>query len=208
MNRRKHEHTRRGYCSDVMDFVGFMMHRWPEEVRCAKDDQPSDFLAVVLLQIPGWCCGGNAAADQHAQSGARPVHLARVFRCRRRNTGAVCCAGTATGRDACRGPSYRYEAQSIEGFVQQLAVQYVARGYWFYVSGIVPEGKDSRAVAEKLIAKYNIGFTRLEDESVAGGGRAYATAVWAFLVRFHTSRPTARIKPMALLWVTTPGCIL
>ena len=29
-----------------------------------------------------------------------------------------------------------------------------------------------------------------------------------FLVRFHTSRPTARIKPMALLWVTTPGCIL
>jgi hypothetical protein len=55
---------------------------------------------------------------------------------------------------------YRYEATTIEGFVQQLAVQYVARGYWFYVSGIVPEGKDSRAVAEKLIAKYNIGVSK------------------------------------------------
>jgi hypothetical protein len=59
-----------------------------------------------------------------------------------------------------RTPPYRYEATTIEGFVQQLAVQYVARGYWFYVSGIVPEGKDSRAVAEKLIAKYNIGVSK------------------------------------------------
>lgn len=55
---------------------------------------------------------------------------------------------------------YRYEAQSIEGFVQQLAVHYVARGYWFYVSGIVPEGKDPRAVAEKLIAKYGIAVSK------------------------------------------------
>ena len=59
-----------------------------------------------------------------------------------------------------RTPPYRYEATTIEGFVQQLAVQYVARGYWFYVSGIVPEGKDSSAVAEKLIAKYNIGVSK------------------------------------------------
>ena len=36
---------------------------------------------------------------------------------------------------------YRFEATTIEGFVQQVAVQYVARGYWFYVSGIVPEAK-------------------------------------------------------------------
>lgn len=43
---------------------------------------------------------------------------------------------------------YRFEASTIEGFVQQVAVQYFGRGYWFYVSGIVPEGKDPQAVAE------------------------------------------------------------
>lgn len=32
-----------------------------------------------------------------------------------------------------------YEAISIEGFVQQLAVKLVANGYWFYVTGVVPE---------------------------------------------------------------------
>ena len=55
---------------------------------------------------------------------------------------------------------YRYEAESIEGFVQQVAVHYVARGYYFYVSGIVPEGKNPRAVAEKLIGKYGIAVSK------------------------------------------------
>lgn len=52
--------------------------------------------------------------------------------------------------------SYRCEATSISGFIQQLAVGYVARGYFFYVAGQVPEGKDPRRVDEKLIAKYGI----------------------------------------------------
>jgi hypothetical protein len=55
---------------------------------------------------------------------------------------------------------YRYEAETIEGFVQQVAVSYVSKGYWFYVSGIVPEGKDPRAVAEKLIGKYGIAVSK------------------------------------------------
>lgn len=55
---------------------------------------------------------------------------------------------------------YRYEAQTIEGFVQQVAVHYVARGYYFYVSGIVPEGKDALAVAQKLIGKYGIAVSK------------------------------------------------
>lgn len=38
--------------------------------------------------------------------------------------------------------------------------QYVALGYWFYVSGIVPEAKDWKAVAEKLIAKYGISVSK------------------------------------------------
>lgn len=51
---------------------------------------------------------------------------------------------------------YRYEALSLEGFVQQLAVSYVAHGYWFYVVGRVPAPKDVRAVDEKLLQKYEI----------------------------------------------------
>ena len=34
------------------------------------------------------------------------------------------------------------EAQSLSGFIQQLAVSYVAKGYWFYVTGQVPDHKD------------------------------------------------------------------
>jgi hypothetical protein len=53
---------------------------------------------------------------------------------------------------------YRCEATSIAGFVQQLAVAYVGRAYWFYVTGEIPERKDPRAVDEKLIEKYGLGI--------------------------------------------------
>jgi hypothetical protein len=71
-----------------------------------------------------------------------------------------------------RTTPYRYEATTIEGFVQQVAVQYVSRGYWFYVSGIVPEAKDPRAVAEKLIAKYGINVSKFVRARRKLGGRA------------------------------------
>jgi hypothetical protein len=51
---------------------------------------------------------------------------------------------------------YRCEATSVAGFVQQLAVAYVGHGYFFYVTGEIPERKDPRAVDEKLIAKYGL----------------------------------------------------
>lgn len=51
---------------------------------------------------------------------------------------------------------YRAEATSIEGFVQQIACCYLRHGYWFYVAGWIPQGKDPKAVDEKLIAKYGI----------------------------------------------------
>jgi len=51
---------------------------------------------------------------------------------------------------------YRCETTSVEGFVQQVAVQYLRHGYWFYVAGTVPQGKDPRSVDRKLIAKYGI----------------------------------------------------
>ena len=55
---------------------------------------------------------------------------------------------------------YRCEATTVEGFVQQLACCYLPHGYWFYVSGWVPAGKDPRAVDRKLLDKYVIGVSR------------------------------------------------
>jgi hypothetical protein len=49
---------------------------------------------------------------------------------------------------------YRCEATSVAGFIQQLAVAYVGRGYFFYVTGEIPEKKDPPAIDEKLIAGY------------------------------------------------------
>src|ERR1051326_3794562 len=65
---------------------------------------------------------------------------------------------------------YRCEATSVAGFVQQLAVAYIGRGYFFYVTGEIPERKDPRAVDEKLIAKYGlaIGKTARARRKAAG----------------------------------------
>ena len=51
-------------------------------------------------------------------------------------------------------------ATTVEGFVQQLAVAYVARGYVFYVTGVVPPHKDPAAVDAKLCAKYGVGLSK------------------------------------------------
>ena len=55
---------------------------------------------------------------------------------------------------------YRCAATSVVGFVQQLVSCYLPHGYWFYVSGVIPPGKDPESVDEKLIAKYGIGMSR------------------------------------------------
>jgi hypothetical protein len=55
---------------------------------------------------------------------------------------------------------YRCVATSVTGFVQQLASCYLPHGYWFYVCGMVPEGKDPQTIDAKLIAKYGIGLSR------------------------------------------------
>jgi hypothetical protein len=51
---------------------------------------------------------------------------------------------------------YRAVATSVEGFVQQIACCYLRHGYWFYVTGQIPAGKDPLAVDAKLMAKYGI----------------------------------------------------
>jgi hypothetical protein len=55
---------------------------------------------------------------------------------------------------------YRYEATSVEGFIQQLASNYLPHGYWFYVAGCLPEGRDPRTVDQKLTEKYGICISR------------------------------------------------
>jgi len=52
--------------------------------------------------------------------------------------------------------NYRCVASSPEGLVQQVAVSYLRHGYWWYVSGRIPRGKDAEKVDRKLVAKYGI----------------------------------------------------
>ena len=54
---------------------------------------------------------------------------------------------------------YRCIASSPEGLVQQVAVSYLRHGYWWYVLGQIPKGKDAPAVDRKLIEKYEIAQT-------------------------------------------------
>jgi hypothetical protein len=55
---------------------------------------------------------------------------------------------------------YHCVAGSVEGFIQQLAVSYISHGYLFYVSGVVPDGKDPRRVDDKLIERYGIDISK------------------------------------------------
>lgn len=71
-----------------------------------------------------------------------------------------------------RCSNYRYEATSVDGFIQQLAVQYVARGYWFYVIGRVPEGKDASLIDRKLLDRYSINLSKWQRARRKRGGLA------------------------------------
>lgn len=55
---------------------------------------------------------------------------------------------------------YRCVATSLTGFVQQIATAYLPYGYWFYVTGTVPLGKDPAAVDAKLLERYGIALSR------------------------------------------------
>jgi hypothetical protein len=55
---------------------------------------------------------------------------------------------------------YQCVATTVAGFVQQLAVNYVARGYYFYVTGTIPEGKDPAKTDRKIIEQYGIDISK------------------------------------------------
>jgi hypothetical protein len=52
--------------------------------------------------------------------------------------------------------AYKWEATTLEGFIQQLAVAYVARGYFFYVTGRVPQRISAAEHDERLLAKFDV----------------------------------------------------
>ena len=57
---------------------------------------------------------------------------------------------------------YRCRAVLLPAFIQQLAVAYVANGYWFYVPGWIPVNKDPEAVDRKLFEQYGIDISKWE----------------------------------------------
>ncbi len=67
---------------------------------------------------------------------------------------------------------YKCVAGSLEGFVQQLAANYLPHGYWFYVTGSIPLEKDPAMVDEKLLTKYGIAISRQERARRKQAGRA------------------------------------
>ncbi len=67
---------------------------------------------------------------------------------------------------------YQCVATSVAGFVQQIAVNYVARGYYFYVTGIIPEGKDPAKTDAKIIGQYGIDISKWARARRRKGGPA------------------------------------
>ncbi len=55
-----------------------------------------------------------------------------------------------------RKEDYRYVATSRTGFVQQVVANYVCRGYYFFVLGTIPTGKDPELLDQKLLGLYDI----------------------------------------------------
>lgn len=53
---------------------------------------------------------------------------------------------------------YRYEVTSIQGLLQ-LLTNHLTNGYWFHVSGVVPEGRVPEELDSKLIEKYDVAIS-------------------------------------------------
>jgi len=51
---------------------------------------------------------------------------------------------------------YKYEVTSLVGWLQRIATHLLPKGYFFFVQGQVPEGKDPAVLDAKLLAKYDV----------------------------------------------------
>lgn len=80
--------------------------------------------------------------------------------------------------------SYQYVATSVAGFVQQLTVQYIRHGYFFYVAGHVPPGRLPEDIDAKLIAQYDVAKSRWQRarRKAKGGGNVHYLRYASFWV--------------------------
>ena len=89
--------------------------------------------------------------------------------------------------------AYRCVATSVAGFVQQLAVGYIARGYYFYVRGRIPDTKDPAETDRKLIARYGLDvsrWTRARQKKAGQAGVQYLRFAHEFvLIATHGEHP-------------------
>jgi len=69
---------------------------------------------------------------------------------------------------------YRCEATTVDGFVQQLGCSYLRHGYWFYLTGEIPEAKDAQRIDAKIVARYEIAERRWERSRRKRAGRPNA----------------------------------
>lgn len=49
-----------------------------------------------------------------------------------------------------------YEFTDAQAFIHYLRVHCIARGYFFYITGSIPPGKDPRMTDERIIKRYEI----------------------------------------------------
>lgn len=93
------------------------------------------------------------------------------------------------GYDMERRSPYRYEATSVTGFIQQLAVAYIARGHYFYVIGRVPPHKCTTTVDAKLLARYEVDLSRWSRlrRRHMGAASVHYLRHWRFFVLIATS---------------------
>lgn len=70
--------------------------------------------------------------------------------------------------------TYRCEAQSPEAVVQLIAASYLRHGFYWYVTGSIPAGKDPAMIDRKLITKYGIDISEWQRRSRKQRGVANA----------------------------------
>ena len=56
--------------------------------------------------------------------------------------------------------AYHCVATSVAGFVRQLAVGYITKGYYYYVTGFIPEKKDPEKTDRKILEAYGIAVSK------------------------------------------------
>lgn len=80
---------------------------------------------------------------------------------------------------------YRCEARTVSAFIRHLAVNYVSRGYFFYVKGEIPAHKDPAKTDAKIIEQYGIDmskWTRCRRRSKGEAGLQYLRLKREFVI--------------------------